>query len=160
VGFITFYCLRFDTPNLEGQVPCIYILQEQGGIVIPPRIGFPFRRLQILAQLWWRYWNPPPHGGFLQYALIFCLLLSPNGSWISLCSFSTEHTDYTAPTAIPLLRGCLLHLLPSNSRCLQSRYLATTVVYLLISRSLHGNGPTSHSIIIVFISFFLQFLLF
>jgi hypothetical protein len=32
-----FYCLIWDSPNLEGQVP-----KEQGGPVIPPGTGFPF----------------------------------------------------------------------------------------------------------------------
>jgi hypothetical protein len=40
----------------------IYILQEQGGPVIPPGIGFPFCRLLRLAEQRWRYSNPLPHG--------------------------------------------------------------------------------------------------
>jgi hypothetical protein len=42
-----------DFPNLESQVP-----QEQGGLVIPPGTGFPFRRLLRLAGLRWRYSFP------------------------------------------------------------------------------------------------------
>jgi hypothetical protein len=52
----------WDSPNLEGQAPVIYIPQEQGGPVIPPGTGFPFRRLLRLAGLRWRYSIPPPHG--------------------------------------------------------------------------------------------------
>jgi hypothetical protein len=44
---------------------CIYIPQEQGGPVIPPGTGFPFRRLLQLLGLQWRYSNPPPHGVFM-----------------------------------------------------------------------------------------------
>jgi hypothetical protein len=55
-----FYCLIWDSPNLEGQVP-IFVSQEQGGPVIPPGTGFPFCRLLQLAGLWWRYSNPPLH---------------------------------------------------------------------------------------------------
>jgi hypothetical protein len=40
----------------------IYIAQEQGGLVIPPGTGFPFRRLLRLAGLRWRCSTPPPHG--------------------------------------------------------------------------------------------------
>jgi hypothetical protein len=50
-----------DSPNLEGQVP-VFFPQEQGGPVIPPGTGFPFRRLLGLAGLRWRYSIPPPHG--------------------------------------------------------------------------------------------------
>jgi hypothetical protein len=39
-----FYCLIWDSPNLEG------------------RTGFPFCRLLRLAELRWRYSNPPSHG--------------------------------------------------------------------------------------------------
>jgi hypothetical protein len=39
----------------------------------------------------------------------------------------------------------LLRSLPSNGRCLQSHYLATAVVWLLISRSLLSSGSTSHN---------------
>jgi hypothetical protein len=44
-----------DFPNLEGQVPLIYIAQEQGGPIMTPGAGFPLRRLLRLAGLWWRY---------------------------------------------------------------------------------------------------------
>jgi hypothetical protein len=49
-------------PQPEGTGPRIYIPQEQGGPVLPPGIGFPFRRLLRLAGLWWRYLNPPSRG--------------------------------------------------------------------------------------------------
>jgi hypothetical protein len=39
--------LRLPQPGGPG--PCIYIPQEQGGPVIPPGTGFPFRRLLRLA---------------------------------------------------------------------------------------------------------------
>jgi hypothetical protein len=41
--------------------PCIYIPQEQGGPVVPPNNGFPFRCLLWLARPWRRYSDPPPH---------------------------------------------------------------------------------------------------
>jgi hypothetical protein len=41
-----------DSPNLEGQVPVFtYIPQEQGGPVLPPGTGFPFRVLLRLDGL-------------------------------------------------------------------------------------------------------------
>jgi hypothetical protein len=49
-------------PQPGGPGSHIYNLQEQGGPVIPPGTGFPFRRLIRLAGLQWRYSNPPPHG--------------------------------------------------------------------------------------------------
>jgi hypothetical protein len=49
-------------PQLGGPGSLIYIPQEQGGPVIPPGTGFPFRRLLRLAGLRWRYSNPAPHG--------------------------------------------------------------------------------------------------
>jgi hypothetical protein len=65
---LIFYCPRFETlANLEGQVPLFYIPQEQGGPVTPPGTGFSFRRLQRLAELRWRYLNPPPQGLRLRF---------------------------------------------------------------------------------------------
>jgi hypothetical protein len=52
----------------SGPGPRIYIAQEQGGPVISPGTGFHFRLLLRLAELRWRYSNPPPHG-------LMCLLL-------------------------------------------------------------------------------------
>jgi hypothetical protein len=49
-------------PQPGGPGPRIYIPQEQGGPVIPPGTGFPFRRLLRLAGLRWRCSIPPPHG--------------------------------------------------------------------------------------------------
>jgi hypothetical protein len=46
-------------PQPGGQSPRIYIPHEQGGPVIPPGTGFPFRHL-LLAGLWCDYSNPPP----------------------------------------------------------------------------------------------------
>jgi hypothetical protein len=59
---ITSYCLIWDSPQPGGPGPRIYNPQEQGGTVIPPGIGFPLLRLLRLAELFWRYSNPPPHG--------------------------------------------------------------------------------------------------
>jgi hypothetical protein len=44
---------------------CIYVPQWQGGPVIPPGTGFPFRRVLRLAGLRWRYSNLPPRGIYL-----------------------------------------------------------------------------------------------
>jgi hypothetical protein len=49
-------------PEPGGPGPRIYIPQEQGGPVIPPGTGFPFRRLLRLAGLRWSYSTPRPHG--------------------------------------------------------------------------------------------------
>jgi hypothetical protein len=50
-----------SNPQAEGPGLCIYVLQWQGGPVIPPGTGFPFRRLLRLAGLRWRYCNTPSH---------------------------------------------------------------------------------------------------
>jgi hypothetical protein len=57
--------LRLPQPGGPG--PRIYIPQEQGGPDILPGTGFPFRRLLRLAGLYWRYYNPPPHGHVARY---------------------------------------------------------------------------------------------
>jgi hypothetical protein len=52
---------RLPQPGAPG--PRIYIPQEQGGPVIPPGTGFPFRRLLRLAGIRWRYSYPRPRWG-------------------------------------------------------------------------------------------------
>jgi hypothetical protein len=47
-------------PQPGGPGPRIYKSQGQGVPVIPPGTGFPFHRLLRLAELRWRYSNPPP----------------------------------------------------------------------------------------------------
>jgi hypothetical protein len=52
---------HFGFPQPGGPGPRIYIRQEQGGPVIPsPGNWFPLCRFPRLAELWWRYSNPPP----------------------------------------------------------------------------------------------------
>jgi hypothetical protein len=64
------------TPQPGDPGPRLYIPQEQGGPVIPPDTGFPFRRLLRLAEPRWRYSNPTPHGKRIKIyiTLVFCLL--------------------------------------------------------------------------------------
>jgi hypothetical protein len=59
-GLMTiFYCLRFKTPpTWKARFPYLHP-QEQGGLLIPPGIGFLFLRLLRLAGSRWSYSNPP-----------------------------------------------------------------------------------------------------
>jgi hypothetical protein len=51
---------RLSPRTWRARLP-IYIPQEQGGPVIPPGTGFPFRHLLPLGGLRRRYSNPPTH---------------------------------------------------------------------------------------------------
>jgi hypothetical protein len=70
--------LRLPQPGGPG--PRIYIPQEQGGPVISPGTGFPFRRLLRLSGLRWRYSNPPPHRGRLTVKIKVTLRLTDSQS--------------------------------------------------------------------------------
>jgi hypothetical protein len=50
----------------------IYIHQEQGGPVISPGTGFPYRRLLRLAGPRCRYSNPSPHGDSPHFLQLLC----------------------------------------------------------------------------------------
>jgi hypothetical protein len=50
----TFYCFKFETPPTWKPGPRIYIPQEQGSPVTPPRTGFPLRCLLRLTGLRWK----------------------------------------------------------------------------------------------------------
>jgi hypothetical protein len=60
--YFTVSDLRLPEPG--GPSARIYIPQEQGGPIIPPGTGLPFRRLPRLAGRRWRYSNLPAHGVF------------------------------------------------------------------------------------------------
>jgi hypothetical protein len=56
-----------SNPQPGGPGPYIYVPHWQGGPVIPPGTGLPFRRLPWLAGLRWRYSNPPPESNVDPY---------------------------------------------------------------------------------------------
>jgi hypothetical protein len=61
--FITiFYCLRFETPPTWRPGPCIYIPQEQDGLVVAPGTGFLFIASYDSQGYGWGIRPPPPHG--------------------------------------------------------------------------------------------------
>jgi hypothetical protein len=116
-----FYCLRLETPRPGGPGPLIYIPQEQGDPVIPPRTGFPFRRIQRLAGL----------------------CLQDNSS-----ARTTQKTQ--PPTIPPLLRAYSwgYHVMAIQSAHWRSGcWLARDVVSLFVSRSLPSNEFACHSIL-------------
>jgi hypothetical protein len=117
---------RLHQPGGPG--PSIYIPLEQGGPVMLPDTGFPFRLLLRLTVLRWRYWNPPPRWvRFRQtqsQSVSQSVLVSPtirlllrvyslrsNGPLVSWCN-----TVFTAP-------------LPSNGWCQLLRY---SIIYLYL----------------------------
>jgi hypothetical protein len=57
-----FYCLIWDSPNLEGQVPVFISPRTRVAQWCPRALGYLFCRLLRLAGLRWRYSNPVPHG--------------------------------------------------------------------------------------------------
>jgi hypothetical protein len=63
-GLVTNHILlsQIRDPQRGGPGPRVYILQEQGGPIIPLGTVFPFRRLLRLAGLRRRYSNLPPRG--------------------------------------------------------------------------------------------------
>jgi hypothetical protein len=65
-----FTVLDSRLPKPEGPGPRIYIPQEQGGPVLPPGIGFLFRRLLRLSGSRWRYSTTPPASGYNSWAAV------------------------------------------------------------------------------------------
>jgi hypothetical protein len=77
----TFYCLIWDSPNLEGQVPVFISPRNRGAQLYPRAIGFPSRRLLRLAGLQWRYCNPTAYARVTQ-SLIHCTPPSVPLLWV------------------------------------------------------------------------------
>jgi hypothetical protein len=104
-------------PQLGGPGPRIYIPQEEGGPVIPPGTGFPFRPLLWFAGLRWRYSTPPPHGLELCYSWI--LVIKPRGGpkkdTVSIV-IAQQYLNCCLP--IRCRRNVFTGTLPSNGRLL------------------------------------------
>jgi hypothetical protein len=130
--------LRLIQPGGPG--PCIYIPQEQGGPVVPPGTGFPFHRLLQLARLRWRYSKSPPRGIWLTVSRLALLITSRHG----------PRRKHASHYYVQLLHSW-------KHACLRRRYLATAVVYLLISRLLPSSGSTCHNISKIGSSMLLEF---
>jgi hypothetical protein len=58
---IIFYCLIWDSPNLEGQVPVFISPRNRVAQLYPQALGSLFI-VSYVSGLRWRYSNPPPHG--------------------------------------------------------------------------------------------------
>jgi hypothetical protein len=69
-----------------------------------------------------------------------------NGSLPSLHSLGTDPTENAASNRSSIAACVSVATITSNGRCLQSHYLATVIVLLLISRSLPSNGSKCHNI--------------
>jgi hypothetical protein len=94
-----------------GSGPHICIPQEQGGPVIPPGTGFPFRRLLLrLAGLRWMCSNSPPHG-VLTHVSHSCSLYIP-------CTAAYK----IPPPTVPFIITCVYVVAET---CLFSRCLTT-----------------------------------
>jgi hypothetical protein len=116
-------------PQPGGTGPRINIPQEQGGPVITPGTGSPFRRLLRLAGLRCRYWSPPPHG-----------------LWINLGFWSPDITSARTAQKAPLLRVPLL--LRCLCRCDNQLHVMFTEPFCSIGRLcwFHNSGfePSRH----------------
>jgi hypothetical protein len=57
-----FYCLIWDSPNLEGQVPVFISPRNRVAQLYPRALCSLFVASYDFSELWWRYSNPPLHG--------------------------------------------------------------------------------------------------
>jgi hypothetical protein len=119
---------RVSQPGGPG--PRIYI--PQGGPVIPPGTGFPFRRLLRLAGLRWRHSTPLPHGINPELFAPIVKITPRHGphrkhlSSITACVFVSAETCLRircpeTPCITPLIKNPL----PFQLTLLRGRYPAT-----------------------------------
>jgi hypothetical protein len=109
-------------PQPGGPGPRIYIPQEQGGPVIPPGTGFPFRRLVQLAGLWWRYSTPPPHG----FHLVWRIYL-----WLKEVMM---HFYKRPDVTLKLIVDALIIMVTTRSRCfrVKTSLFAMELIYFVL----------------------------
>jgi hypothetical protein len=112
--------------------PRIHIPQEQGGTFITPAIGFPFRRLLLLAGLRCRYSNPPPHG-VSRNSASQCLNTSVRTSQETYYISATE-TNRLMLFGETVSVYCENHMLHTNTVCTsqETHYVSDTEINLLM----------------------------
>jgi hypothetical protein len=112
-----------DSPNLKGQ--------EQGGLVIPPGTGFPFRRLLRLVGLRWSivFNVTPRRGPRRKQLLLFTAPLYGNGSYSvvtcvfvaaeiclpSRCLAMNVYSDFTIPAFVRHITIWRLKYIPGSN---------------------------------------------
>jgi hypothetical protein len=86
-----FYCLIWDSPNLEGQVPVFISPINRVAQLYPRALGSLSVASYDSRGLRWRYSNPPPHGVILDiiYRPVFYLKLN---STLYGCPYLTGNT--------------------------------------------------------------------
>jgi hypothetical protein len=94
-----------------GRGPRIYNAQEEGGPVIPPGTGFPFRRLLQLAGLLWRYSNPTPRG-------VFKYWISPKNIYVNTYILVICNSYITGNTLCLRYKAEPVNTPDGNNRCL------------------------------------------
>jgi hypothetical protein len=62
--FYTVSSSAFASNSQSWGLKSLYVLQWQGGPVMPPASGFPSHRLLRVAVMWWRYSNLPAHNDY------------------------------------------------------------------------------------------------
>jgi hypothetical protein len=71
-----FYCLVWDSPNLEGQVPVFISPRNRVAQLYPRALGSLSAASYDSQGLRWRYSNPPPHGESVIHRPVFYLKLN------------------------------------------------------------------------------------
>jgi hypothetical protein len=84
------------------------------------------------------------HTNLLPFSLPseYCLLMAAGLLYVASARIAQKTP---LPTSLLLLHACVLRQFANKACYLQSHYLATAIVWLLISRSLSSNGSTIYS---------------
>jgi hypothetical protein len=121
-----FYCLRLETPNLEGQVPVFISPRNRAAQLYPQARSSFFVAPLRLSVLRWRYSTPPPHGKHL-VAYTVVLITSRHGLY-------RKHRSQEYPACLPL-------------RCLEMGvlYCWLRMCWNVFTDSLPSNGSVLYS---------------
>jgi hypothetical protein len=80
-----FYCLIWDSSNLDSQIPVFISPRNRVAQLYPRALGSLFGRVLRLTGLWWRYSNQPPHGSHKEMLVLFHLNMWVSSKHITGC---------------------------------------------------------------------------
>jgi hypothetical protein len=134
--------LQFTTSRTDSPHPAVFLCFCAKVPANCPLSWLPSRDTQAGDDLTPVSYSSPPN--CLKKA-ICSLTLSPNSSYS--WHLGTYRVQNTPLSFSYVFARVAVAQLPNNGRCLQSHYLTSAVVKLLISRSLPSNGYMCHNIV-------------
>jgi hypothetical protein len=125
------YCLLWDSPNLEGQVPVFITPRNRVAKLYPRALGSLSVASYDSQGLRWKYSNPPPHGEILFFNTLFPLY------WVSASCCACNNEWVQQSFVLNNVSACFIKHVYHNMFRLKSKPSSCVIVYRILNASYH-----------------------